>query len=73
MPNATMVVPRPPQPRLRALAREAGCGPKQYLQQMILRHGSQALAAEAAGVTPKTFSLWMKRCGTPRIEREDAA
>lgn len=39
---------------------------------MLLEHGNQALAAEAAGVTAKTWRLWMDRVGTS-IEREDAA
>ena len=72
MPTNTIVVPRPPQPRLRKLAAAAGVGPKTYLQRLLLTHGNQALAAEAAGVTPKTIRLWMDRMGTD-IEREDAA
>lgn len=68
----TIVVPRPPQPRLRALAQAAGVGPKTYIQRMLLTHGNQTLAAKAAGVTDKTWRLWMDRVGTA-IEREDAA
>lgn len=54
---------RPPHPKLRRLASEAGHTPESFVVCALRDHRSIGAAAEACGVSRQAFSRWMDRLG----------